>query len=376
MKREFIIGALLLCCAAGYAIKPKPLVYNGDTLQQSNIFRRSKIGVVSTGLDIQEVSGIACSRVTPGYIWMQSDNEDKINGKYDNDHIIATDPSGAKLYTRVNFLNLDNAGIRFWDWEDMSGGVYDGKNYLFIGAFGDNDEVESHYSIVYFEEPAITEGKTISITPSQIRYVYPDGKSHNCEALMYDNVEQMLYIITKVYYNVCQVFSLPFRLDYGKEKQTLTYVCDLGVKSDLGPAEATNPWRGFHLVTGADISPDGKYILIKNHNNIEAIYSWVLYWEREGDESVAETVKRQPVVLDCYQSEWQGEAICWLDDNIFYTTSDSDGEPPIYKYTRRQNTAVDDARIDAQPATLQLIDNKLFVRTNSGLYAIDGQKVK
>lgn len=34
---------------------------------------------------------------------------------------------------------------------------------------------------------------------------------------MYDNVDQVIYVITKVYYNVCQVFSLPFCTDYGDE---------------------------------------------------------------------------------------------------------------------------------------------------------------
>ena len=100
--------------------------------------------------------------------------------------------------------------------------------------------------------------------------------------------------------------------------------------SDIGMNEMNQRCRGFHLVTAADITPDGKYILIKNHNNIEAIYSWTLYWERTGNESISETLKRQPQVIDCYQYEWQGEAICWLDNNTFYTTSDSDGEPPIY----------------------------------------------
>ena len=232
--RYFTLSCILFISMAACNAKPKPLVYFGDTLTLNTDWKRVQCGKVSYSCDIQEVSGIACSRVTPGYIWMQSDEHDKDStGRKDCDHIIATDSTGEKAFMRINFMRLRDAGIRYYDWEDMSGGVYNDTNYLFIGAFGDNDEVDDYYTIIYFKEPAITEGDTLEITPSQIEYVYPDGKSHNAEAIMYDNVDQVLYVITKVYYNVCQVFSLPFRLDYGDDVQTLKYECDLGVKSDL-----------------------------------------------------------------------------------------------------------------------------------------------
>jgi len=376
LKRHFLICSLvLLDSIAAFAVKP--LVYLGDTLEWNIQWKRTQCGTVRGSLDIQEVSGIACSRVTPGYIWMQSDecDNDPETGKKNRDHIIATDEKGENLYMRLDFLTLKAEGIRYYDWEDMSGGVYEGKNYLFVGAFGDNEEVDDYYTIVYFEEPEIVEGTTIEMHPSQIEYVYPDGKSHNCEAIMYDNVDQMIYIITKVYYNVCQVFSLSFRLDYGDEVQTLKYECDLGVKSDLG--DGAKPYKGFHLVTAADISPDGKYILIKNHNNIQAAWSWVLLFTREDGESVAETLRRQtrPEPLKCYNYEWQGEAICWLDNNTFYTTSDSDGEPPIFKYTKKL-TAVEYVRSNVASKSLVMMDNVLYIQSNEGLFTIDGRRVQ
>lgn len=360
--RRLFLAGLLIVSATAMALKPKPLIYNGDTLPETSDFRRTKCGTLNTEVNIIEVSGIACSRVTPGYLWMQSDEIEK--------YIIATDEKGDTRYMTVNFSKT----IR-WDWEDMSGGVYEGKNYLFIGAFGDNEHTDGNYSIVYFEEPAITPSSpSVTIKPSCIKYQYPDMQKHNAEALMYDNIEQVIYIITKVYYDVCQVFSLPFRLDYGDEIQTLTYVCDLGVRSDIGPAEATSPWQGFHLVTAADISPDGKYILIKNHNNIDNRYGWTLLFTREGDESVSETVKRQPVVIDCYQPESQGEAICWLDSTTFYTTSDSDGwDPPIYKYVRRDAQGIEEVNNRQNANAKVFIGNTLYIRSRDRLYTIDGR---
>ena len=316
----FALGAIMTV----YASAPD-LTFNGKVLSWNTDFSRKQCGTLDISENLEEVSGIACSRVTPGYIWMQSDEVQK--------KIIATDELGTKRYMTVRFSKI----IR-WDWEDLSGGVYEGKNYLFIGAFGDNNETDGNYHIIYFEEPAIGTPNDITITPGDIPYVYPDGKNHNTEALMYDNKEQMIYIITKVYYDVCQVFSLPFRLDY-TGTQTLKYVCDLGKKTDLGTGDKAD--HGFHLVTAADISPDGKYVLIKNQNNTTPLYSWILLWERQGDESISETLKRDPEPLKCYDVEWQGEAIAWLDDDTFYTTSDSQpdgddpGDPPIYKYVRK-----------------------------------------
>jgi hypothetical protein len=187
----------------------------------------------------------------------------------------------------------------------------------------------------------------------------------------------MIYIVTKVYYDVCQVFRMPFRLDYGTEKQTLEYICDLGVRSDLGYSEKNQPYKGFHLVTAADISPDGKYILIKNHNNIVAAYSWILYWEREDGESVADALKRQPQPLKCYTYEWQGEAICWLDDYTFYTTSDADdGNPPIYIYRRPYPEGIENVTSSPEEQNrLVMIDHTMYIRSADALYSLDGRKV-
>ena len=365
MTKKVIFSVLCLCFGVAATAAPK-LVYNGDTLAWNTEFSRKQCGTLDINENIIEVSGIACSRVTPGYIWMQSDETER--------YIIATDEKGAERACKLKF----SKNIR-WDWEDLSGGVYEGKNYLFIGAFGDNEETGGNYSVVWVEEPAIDPLNTpeLTVTPNQIKFVYPDGKNHNCEALMYDNREQMIYIITKVYYDVCQVFRMPFRTDYGTETQTLEYICDLGLRSDLGYSEQNKPYKGFHLVTGADISPDGRYILIKNHNNIVASYSWILYWEREEGESVADALKRQPQPLKCYSYEWQGEAICWLDNYTFYTTSDADdGNPPIYRYTRPFAEGVEQTPSpEAQPRPLRLIEGHLYIDSPQGLYTLDGRRL-
>lgn len=349
-----------------------PLTFNGEILPFNSEFTRTMIGQIAQKIGIPEVSGIACSRVTPGYIWMQSDETDADT----NPFIVATDETGSVLGAKVSFDHVYR-----WDWEDMCGGIYNGKHYLFIGGFGDNNHDGGDYCIIYFEEPAIDPANpNISVKAHRIKFEYPDHQKHNCESLMYDNIEQMLYIVTKVYDNVNTVYRLPFRLDYGDTQQTMIRVCDLGVTSDIGEGEykgEMHRYKGFHLATAADISPDGKYILIKNQNNYVGIYSWVLYWERNGNESITETLKRQPQVIDCYEVEWQGEAIAWRDNNTFYTTSDAaiKDEAPIYKYTREGYEGMANITSKTERKVV-MIDNILYVHTPKGLFTLDGRKVQ
>ena len=351
-----------------------PLTYNGEILPVNTQFTRTMNGVIKKEIGIPEVSGIACSRVTPGYIWMQSDETDENT----NPFIVATDETGSVLGAKVSFNKVYR-----WDWEDMCGGVYNNTNYLFIGGFGDNNHTDGNYCIIYFEEPAIDPANpNISVTANRIKFEYPDHQKHNCESMMYDNIEQMLYIVTKVYDDVNQVYSLPFRLDYGDTQQTLTYVCDLGVTSDIGEGEyqgKIHRYKGFHLATAADITPDGKYILIKNQNNYVGIYSWILYWERVGNESVAQTLKnRQPQVIDCYEVEWQGEAIAWKDNNTFFTTSDADSkdEPPIYKYTREGYEGFESIRTAVTGTQKMMKDGQLLILKNGKVFNALGAEIK
>ena len=328
MRKLFIILFATGMTSIVMASSPQ-LTYNGELLPWNTEFTRTLLNYVNKNAVVTEISGIACSRVTPGYIWMESDE--------DRTCVVATDDAGQTRYKKVTF----SSSIDRNDWEDMCGGKFNGKDYLFVGCFGDNNASKGNYQILYFEEPAITGSSTVTVAPNIIKFQYPNGTLHNAEAMMYDNREQMIYIVTKVYYDVCQVFKLPMSLNYGSNLQTLTYVCDLGVKSDIGigaTGDGDKAYKGFHLVTGADISPDGNYVLIKNHNNtagdLGQEYSWTLMWKRQGNESLSETLKRQPEPIGCYEQEWQGEAICWLDSTTFYTVSDDEGQPPMYKYVR------------------------------------------
>lgn len=321
--------------------------YDGTNLELNNEFTRTECGTAYKKV-IKEVSGLACSRQTPGYLWAHGDEDVD-----DNRKIVAISPAGDLAMT----VMINTKGSDRDDWEDIATGVYDGKNYVFIGAIGDNDcAYKDQYYIYYFEEPAITSG-TITVEAQAIRFGYPDGKAYNTETLLYDNLEQVFYIANKVEDSVCSLYSLPFRTDYGSGLQQLTLVCALG------------NGENFHTLTGGDITPDGQWMAIKNEK-------YLLLWARQDNESLSVTAKRKPVQVAAYKKEAQGESIAWLDANTFYTTSDQKKDTPIYKYARTGSTPPDDPDPEPTPvdSTLKAV-NEVILSNHYSAYINEGETV-
>lgn len=325
--------------------------YNGTTLQENTDFTRTECGTMKKKT-MKEISGLAASRQTPGYLWAHGDENTG-----DNRKIIAIQPDGTLAMT----VNITTPNTTRDDWEDIATGIYDGKNYVFIGAIGDNDlAFNDQYYIFYFEEPAISSG-TQNVTVNTIRFGYPDNTAHNTETLMYDNVEQMFYIADKVD-GVCHLYKLPFSTTYGTGVQRLTEVCALGNGSK------------FKLANGGDITPDGHWMAIKNEE-------YILLWERQGAESLSATAQRNPMQVMAYQKEEQGESLAWLNDSLFYTTSDSKKDTPIYQYVRWGGTTPGTPSIDTIPETIDstarainevILSNHYYAYINEGETVIRG----
>ena len=185
-------------CIASITCKAN-INYNGTTLLNNDDFTRTECGTSYKNVH-KEVSGLACSRETPGYLWAHGDENTGEDKK-----IVAIKPDGSLVMT----LNITGDPGRD-DWEDIATGMYNGKNYVFIGAFGDNDlAFKDNYYIYYFEEPAIVSG-TQTISVNYIRFGYPDNQAHNTETLMYDNIEHVFYIADKAEGAACHLYSLPF----------------------------------------------------------------------------------------------------------------------------------------------------------------------
>lgn len=296
MKHNLFIAAAIMLAEAASA-----LTYNGVSLQEDQSFTRTQCGTTNKNV-VKEVSGMACSRVSLGYLWAVWDEG--------TNSAIAIRPDGS-LALR---LNLTGTGSRD-DWEDICTGTYNGTPYLFIGAFGDNNcDWANNYKIHYLPEPTITSG-TYTAAVATITFTFPDNACHNVETLMYDPIDQAFYIVDKIDAAAQSVYRLPFSTTY-TSTQTLTFVCHLGLDGEK-----------FDLATAGDISPSGRQVAIKNKKHI-------LLWNRQGNESLSQTLARQPLHIKAYQEEEQGESFAWLTDSIFYTTSDSKSNTPVYCYAR------------------------------------------
>ena len=178
---------------------------------------------------------------------------------------------------------------------------------------------------------------------------------------MYDNVEQMLYIVDK-YDNsdaMGVIYSLPFKTDY-EGMQVLTEWTKLG------------SGQYFMNPTGGDISPDGSKIIVKNE-------AFMLIWNREEGESVADAMARRPKQVKAYKKESQGEAIAWLDSTTFYTTSDSDVAEPIYKYTKKVPDAVENVEVDKETGTYKVLnvsDQTVQIHHGDKVYSMLGNVIE
>ena len=321
MKTRILLALLLIANICSVSAQ---VIYDEEgRLEYDETWKRTRVGTADPA-DLAEVSGLACSRVTPGYMWAQGDDSYKVR---------ALTPEG-------KYVSTIRLGNRYRDWEDICVGNYNDTSYVFVGIFGDNGcKYKDDYYIYYFKEPEIVEGD-IEVDVDTIHFGYPDSVAHNAETLMYDNVEQMLYIVDK-YDNsdaMGVIYSLPFRTDY-EGMQVLTEWTKLG------------SGQYFMNPTGGDISPDGSKIIVKNE-------AFMLIWTREEGESVADAMARRLKQVKAYKKESQGEAIAWLDTTCFYTTSDSDVKEPIYMYTKLDPNAVEDVIVESDNETIKVLNQE------------------
>ena len=154
---------------------------------------------------------------------------------------------------------------------------------------------------------------------------------------------------------ICTLYSLPFRTNYGTNVQTVTKVTELGNGTK------------FNFLTAGDITPDGHWMAIKSKK-------FVLLWERNGTESLSETVKRTPVQIAAYSEETQGESLAWLDATTFYTTSDAKNDDKIYKYVRSIPTAVEQTPSTEKKVKKVMVNGQVLISRDGTYYDLLGGK--
>ncbi|HWS90267.1 MAG TPA: hypothetical protein VN282_25075 [Pyrinomonadaceae bacterium] len=251
---------------------------------------------------VRESSGLAASRRSPDLFWTHNDSGD---GPF----VYAFDRGGRARGTfRVE-------GAQAVDWEDISAGPGParGQSYLYAADIGDNGRKREFVVVYRFPEPEVSateappEGARVTQPAEAIRLKYPDG-AHNAEALAVHPTTGDIYIVTKANAEA-GVYKLPAPFD-PKALNTLTKVATLRGPDFFGT-----------LVTGADISPDGRRV---------ALCDYAQGYELtppEGAKGFDEVWKQTPAALSL-GARLQGESVAYrLDGAALLATSEKTPTP-------------------------------------------------
>jgi hypothetical protein len=260
---------------------------------------------------IDESSGLIASQCQPDVFWTHNDSGDDA-------FIYSFKKTGARLGTwRVE-------GAKNIDWEDIAG-LKDssGKCFIYIGEIGDNQTRHAEHVIYRIPEPRVTsdDAGTTKSHPSRtepaevLKFRYPDG-NHDAETLLVQPNTGEIYVLSKRLSGPAGVYRL--HPAFGAET--------VAVAEKV--ADVAMPAIPSGFITGGDVSPDGKRVIISDYS---AGYEFTL---PDGVADFDEIWKVEPEVVDIGKRR-QGESVCYSPDgNAIYASSEGRGAP-IYEILRR-----------------------------------------
>ncbi len=247
--------------------------------------------------ELNEMSGLAFSKLHQDLVYVHNDSGGEPK-------IYILDSLGNQL-GEIELLGAKNR-----DWEDIAVGPgKDGLSSIYVGDIGDNFAQYEYITVFRIPEP-IHLKPSMRVPPEKINLKFPNGPM-DAETLMVDPKTGDIFILSKR-----DKENTLFRLAadrFGEGEAVLEEIMKLPLTSSVG----------------GDISQDGAQIIIKN-------YLDVYYWQRIGDEDLAESLSRNPIRLP-YSPEPQGEAIGFTPaGEAFYTISEVrfDIQPVLYRYPK------------------------------------------
>jgi hypothetical protein len=257
---------------------------------------------VGTTQALTEISGLAVSRSLPGNLWVHQDSGDSAR-------FYGLNAAGAFHST------ITLSGAPAVDWEDMTiAAKPGGGNYLYFADIGDNSASRtSGVDILRVTEPATTGNATLTSADYTVKRVLYPGGPRNAESLIVDPLTGDLFIITKQ--NPGGIYRLPASQFGTPGTSTLESLGNIN-------APLVNP-------TAADMSPDGKFIIVRNSSGGGPI-SYL--FERGYGQKVADALQGTPTT-HTLQLEPQGEAIGWSPDGSEFFSISEGTARPVWKYT-------------------------------------------
>ncbi|REJ82960.1 MAG: T9SS C-terminal target domain-containing protein [Bacteroidetes bacterium] len=186
------------------------------------------------------------------------------------------------------------------DWEDLTHDA--GRNYMFIGDFGNNANDRRDLRIYKTIYPSITSSNTI--TAEVINFSYPDQTAFPSPWMNFD-AEGFFHFNGKLY-----IFSKP-------DVNAMGYIKMYSVPDIAGTYVATlvDSFYTNDRVTGADISPDGSSVILMTNSRLH------LFRNFTGDKFFSGQYTRISI-----SGSWtQKEAISFWSNNEVYLTDEDGG---------------------------------------------------
>ena len=211
------------------------------------------------------------------------------------------------------------------DWEDLAlSKDSSGKCYLYIGEIGDNKMLWPEHFVYRVAEPVVvpagkaaTRKNSLATSPAEVlRYSYPDT-DHDAETLMVHPVSGDIYVLTKQVSGPAGVYLL--KPDFGSAvSQTAEKVAEISVPSVPNG-----------LLTGGDISPDGRRVIVCDYRQA---YEFVL---PEAAREFDDIWNSAPHSIEIGKRKG-GESICYSADGSGLIATSEGRNPPIIEARRQK----------------------------------------
>lgn len=194
------------------------------------------------------------------------------------------------------------------DWEDMCSFSRDDRHYLAIGDVGDNQRRRTSVDIYVVRQPRADELGVATILnwdlTCRLTVNYPEGPI-NCEALAFDPLKNVFVLASKENF-CCRLFEVDAsRLDEDRKIEAV-YLQTLLVP----------------LVTGADISTDGKRMVFSTYGAGAMLY-------RDSEQRWALGNDPQQGIFEL-PIRRQGESICFADQNRHLLLTSEFAPTPLF----------------------------------------------
>ncbi|WP_397363727.1 hypothetical protein [Olleya sp. R77988] len=198
--------------------------------------------------------------------------------------------------------DIDISNAKNIDWEDLT---TDNKGSLYIGDFGNNSRKRKTFFIYKVENIANIKNKTEAKT---ITFTLPENiKSEDFEAFFL--WKDYFYIFSKTHKKT-MLLKVPNQIG----NHVATFITEYKLKGK------------DTRVTSADISPDGKTVILLNHDKIWKLSNFKIDNFFEGN------VKNIPLNHDS-----QKEGICFKNNTSIYITDEDSGKEDNKIYLLKLN---------------------------------------